>query len=62
MPLIFDVMRSGLSHVLCGFCMGGIHVVEQGGREERSKLHGGKDGSQKQPDSQRGGGLLRTIV
>ena len=50
---------AGLGHVLRGLGVGGVHVVQQRRREERSELHGGKDGRQKQPDSQRGGRLSR---
>ena len=52
---------AGLGDVLGGLGMGGVDVVHQRRREERSKLHGGKDGRQKQPDSQRGGRLLRAM-
>jgi hypothetical protein len=47
--------------VLSDLGMGGGAVVKQGGRKKGSKLHGGKDGCQKQPDSERGGRLLGAI-
>ena len=52
---------AGLRHVLRGLGVSGVDVVKQRGRKERSKLHGGKDGCQKQPDSERGGSLAWAI-
>ncbi len=52
---------AGIDHVLGGLGMGGVNIVEQRGRKEGCKLHGGKDGCQKQPDSDRGGRLAGAI-
>ena len=43
---------AALGKVLRGLGMGGVYVVHQRRRKQRGKLHGGKEGREKQPSSQ----------
>jgi hypothetical protein len=49
---------AGVDHVLGELGVAGVDVVQQRGRKERGKLHGGKNSRQEHPYSEGGRGLL----